>query len=134
MSPVAGTAFSLDSFFAGGRAGDFAPLAPADGSYGVATGIDVVGHVLGGGTVQTTFALPAAAPYPWQQFVLPGTFSGLTSVVFRALGSPNPEFLIDDIVVDSRQITAVSNVPEPGTLALLAAGGFLTIVVRRRRG
>ncbi len=63
--------------------------------------------------------LDSSAPHNWEQFVLPGTFINLSSVVFTALsalGGGTPEFLIDDIVVDS--------IPEPASLILLGTASW----------
>jgi hypothetical protein len=127
MAPAAGGLFSLDSFFAGGRTEDFDLQQPVT-AYGVAEGIEVRGNLAGGGTVLTTFTLDTVAPYDWQQFFLPGEFTGLTSVVFTALGRNNPEFLIDDIAVSTR----VAAVPEPGTAALLGIAALFGGGLRRR--
>jgi hypothetical protein len=78
--------------------------------------------------VLTTFKLDTVAPYDWQQFLLPGEFTGLTSVVFTALGRNNPEFLIDDIAVNTR----ARAVPEPGIAALLGISALAAIGLRRR--
>lgn len=129
MSRVGGGTFSLNSFFAGGRTADFAPGSPVT-SYSVATGIDILGNLLGGGTVSTSVTLGSVAPYSWSQFFLTSQFSNLTSIRFTAQGDgSNPEFLIDDIVVDSQSV-----VPEPESVALVASGLFgLGVVARRRR-
>lgn len=128
MAPVLGGTFSLDSFFAGGRTEDGAIGQPVT-SYGVAEGIEVRGHLPGGGSIVATFGLDTVAPYAWQQFLLPTGFVGLTSVVFTALGRDNPEFLIDDIAVNTR----VAAVPEPGSAALLGAAALSAVGAWRRR-
>ena len=88
------------------------------------------GNLAAGGSVVTTFKLDTVAPYDWQQFLLPAEFAGLSSVVFTALGKGNPEFLIDDIAVNTRVAAAV---PEPGSCALLGVAALVAGSVRRAR-
>ena len=127
MRPRQWGIFTLHSFFAGGRTEDFNPDQPVT-LYDLATGIDILGHLLGGGTVSTSIALDTTVPYDWEQFFLPGTFTNLTSVVFTAQGNgPRPEFLIDDIVVTPQAI------PEPASLMLMSLGLF-ALMAKRRRG
>ena len=128
MSRVGGGSFTLNSFFAGGRTAELTPD-DAVSMYTAATGIDIVGTLFGGGTVSAAIFLDALAPYAWSQYFLPGSFTGLQSVRFSAVGDGStPEFLIDDIVVDAVTVT-----PEPGSFVLLATGliGVLTLVRRR---
>ena len=116
MTESSGAAFSLLSFFAGGRTEDFDPSEPVT-LYSVASSIDILGNLVGGGTVFTSVLLDTQAPYDWSQFFLPSSFTNLSSVVFTAQGDgPDPEFLIDDIVVKMPQ-----PVSEPASLALLGA-------------
>lgn len=124
MTQVGGGAFSLESFFAGGRTAERNPDGPVS-FYTPANGLEVLGNLAGGGTVSFTVALDDVAPYEWKQFVLPGTFINLSSVVFTALGQGStPEFLIDDISVNS--------VPEPATVGLLMIGALGVTYGRRR--
>lgn len=128
MAEATGAVFSLESFFAGGRTADFNP-AGAVLSYSVATGIDIVGTLFGGGTVLASVVLDSIASYDFTQFTLPSTFTNLVSVTFTAQGrGDTPEFLIDDIAVNTDRV-----VPEPGTLALIAGGLLGAGVARRRR-
>jgi hypothetical protein len=129
MTPASGGVFSLDSFFAGGRAEDFEIDQPVT-RYAVAEGIEVRGNLAGGGSVVTTFKLDTVAPYAWQQFFLPEEFTALSSVVFSALGNRNPEFLIDAIAVNTRIAAAVS---EPGSCALLGVAALVAGGLRQAR-
>ena len=128
MVEATGAVFSLESFFAGGRTADFDPASEVTG-YSVATGIDIVGTLFGGGTVFASVVLDSIASYDFSQFSLPSTFANLVAVTFTAEGrGDTPEFLIDDIVVNTDRV-----VPEPGTLALIAGGLLGAGVARRRR-
>lgn len=117
FSQIGGGAFSFNSFFAGTRTADFNPNAESS-FYGTATGLTIVGQILGGGTATANISFNGLS---FEQFFLPGTFTNLTSVTLTAQGnsrSVGPEFLIDDIVVDG----AFAAVPEPSAWALLILG------------
>ena len=117
MAESGGAAFSLQSFFAGGRTADRDPSQPVT-LYSVASSIDILGNLMGGGTVFTSVLLDTQAPYDWSQFLLPASFTNLSSVVFTAQGNGStPEFLIGNIVVNEPH----QSVPEPASLALLGA-------------
>lgn len=123
MSKNDGEAFSLLSFFSGSRYDDFNPNSFS--SYGQATGIDVIGQVVGGGAVENIFNFTSGN---FQQFNLGAGFSNLSSVTFTAIGNRSTvEFLIDNIVVG-----APSSVPEPASAALLGLGLAAFAASRRK--
>lgn len=88
--------------------------------------VELIGALLGGGTVTTSLSIGSS----WASFTLPSTFVGLTSLTFRDTQTAGflvaPGFGLDNIN------TAV--VPEPEAYALTFAG-LLTVgaLVRRRR-
>lgn len=117
-------AFSLQSFFAGGRTQDFNPALAGDAT---ATGIQVVGTT-DSGTVSQSFNFSALQ---FSQFTLNSNFTGLTSVRFTALGDGSPEFLINNISVNA---SASGAVPEPATWAFMLIGfSGAGVMIRRRR-
>jgi hypothetical protein len=126
MTKNGGGAFSLNSFDAGNR------TQPT--MYGVATGIDVLGYLSGGGTINQQFSFNGDS---FDTFTLSVEFANLTSVVFTALGAPfsnpsaatvGPEFLIDNIVVNP------SPVPAPPAFILMLTGlGLLGLTKRLRK-
>ncbi|TXT26728.1 MAG: hypothetical protein FD134_438 [Gallionellaceae bacterium] len=124
MAQVGGAAFSLNSFFAGGR--------NPQGYYSLATSIDILGNLVGGGTVSTSVVLDSSSSYAWAQYSLSPSFSNLSSVTFTAQGNGNrPEFLIDDISINAAPVPAP--VPEPESYAMLLAGlGLMGFAARRR--
>lgn len=122
MAAVGNVAFSLESFFAGGRSQDFNPSAASGAT---ATGIQVVGTT-DSGTVSQNFTFTGVQ---FSQFTLNSNFTGLLNVRFTALGSGGPEFLINNIDVNNR-----GAVPEPATWALMIGGfGMAGATLRRRR-
>lgn len=142
FAPKAGGTFSLNSFFAGSRTKDWNTSVEST-AYGTATGLDIVGQLLGGGTVSAKVAFDGLS---FEQFFLPSSFTNLTGVTLTALGAPRrsgPEFLIDDIVVNGTFNEAVGNgrfnaaVPEPSTWAMMIVGfgllGGAMRTARRRR-
>ena len=93
-----------------------------------ATSVEFTGHLAGGGTVSTTFALPAG--FSFTTFTFDASWTNLLSVVMNGVGStccgptPGNYFGIDNIVVET--------VPEPGVLTLFGLGSAYLIARRRR--
>lgn len=91
----------------------------------------VTGSLVLGGTVSAQFTTAPGGGDVFQTFLLPGTFTGLSSVTIAgATPYPRIEFAVDNIVLNG----GVSAVPEPSTLVLLVGGlGVLGAAARRRR-
>lgn len=89
-----------------------------------AESIEVIGTLAAGGTVTATFVLDGVQDGPgssvdFQQFSLPGTFVGLSQVVFRGIGSnTNDWFTMDNVTVQ----TSSAAVPTPATMGLVMMG------------
>ena len=118
--------FSLTSFDIGGSFKAFPDR--------WASSVLVTGQLAGGGTVSTTVTLPTDPVL--ETFVLPSTFTGLTSVLFSPnanLAFPdtyNYEFVLDNITVNG------GAVPEPATIISTGIAGAIGLVVtawRRRK-
>lgn len=125
MAADGGGAFSLESFYAGGRTADFQPDT-ATGS--TAAGIRVDGTT-SSGVVTQSFAFSGVA---FSQFTLNPSFTGLTNVRFTALGEGQPEFLINNLVVNESLVGG--GVPEPAAWALMLTGFTgAGVMIRRRR-
>ena len=94
-----------------------------------AQSVEVIGNLLGGGTVSVTFALPPA--FSFTTFAFDSSWTNLSSVVLNGVGAgccgpvPGNYYAIDNIVVD------VAAVPEPATLSLLGLGS--AFIFGRRR-
>lgn len=121
MSQAGGASFDLFSIDLAElfRNGDFAESANA-------TRVNLVGNLLGGGTIAATMLLDGfndgtALGFDFQTFILPSTFVNLTSVVLSGAGSSGfggttfNIFAIDNV-------NAVSPVAEPSIVALFAVG------------
>jgi hypothetical protein len=119
LTPVGGGAFDL-SAFEGGESWVIPP-------HTWATQIQVVGYYVSSGTTTQVFDLDLVkSPLAGMQtFVMNASFTGLSKVEFSGIGG-NPEFSIDNV-----RVTGV--VPEPQTVALLAAGLALVAGAARRR-
>jgi hypothetical protein len=118
MSAADASLFDLISFDSGSRLRD-GEVHPTQGS----SQVQVVGNLTGGGTVSTTFAFDGIQ---FRTFLLPSSFTNLSSVVFTGLGSAeSPEMLLDNI-----SVTSTAAVPGPVVGAglpglIMALGGFL---------
>jgi hypothetical protein len=115
--------FSLNSFDLGGSWSDMGRWA---------SGINLTGNLVGGGTVSTYIAMPTS--FAFQNVMLNG-FTGLSSVVFSPVinannGGSNYEFQIDNLAVNQPQAAAV---PEPATWAMMLIGFGATGFAMRRR-
>jgi len=114
LTRVGGGVFRLNSFWA------------AEDNLNASRIITLTGFLSGGGTVTAQFSLDGFFDGPgsandYQLFMLPSTFSGLTSVTFV---DPLADLSIDDITVD---------VPEPSTVVLTLSAMVAFGVARSRR-
>jgi hypothetical protein len=120
MTSAGGGTFSLNALDGDKLWNDDASAAA--GGFPNATEIDVLGNLLGGGTVSATLLLNGGTAF--QHFTLPGTFTNLTSVVFE--GNADHSIAIDNI-------TANTAVPEPTSILLLGSVTVLLVQACRRR-
>lgn len=120
FSPLGGGPFTLSAIDLS-KANTFSTTSAAS--------VEVTGHLLGGGTVSTTFALTPG--FTFSTFLFDSSWTNLSSVVLNGIGSaccgpvPGNYFALDNVVVDT---TAV---PEPGALTLLGLGSAYLIARRR---
>jgi hypothetical protein len=130
MADAGGQPFILSSF--DGAEMFLNSAAAAAGGYPNANQINVVGSLWGGGTVNTMFPLDGIADgvggaADFQTFVLPASFTNLTSVVFSgALVTGLP----GGISLDNINTGVI---PAPGALLLGGIGAGLVHWLRRRR-
>lgn len=112
MAASDGGAFSLTSLYASKLFVNSA--AAAAGGYPNAAALKITGNLTGGGTVSASFSLGGS----FQQFFLPSTFTGLSSVVFFGVldtGLPGGAISVDTIAANS------ASVPDGGaTVTMLA--------------
>jgi hypothetical protein len=117
MTPVSGVPFALTGF-------DAATMFPDLGSGGIV----VVGSLFGGGTVTENINVTTT----FGAFILPATFTNLTSVRFsNAIPSDfrqDPSFSLDNIVIDGG-----NRVPDAGSVAPLFFVAVVGLIAFRRK-
>ncbi len=127
-------AFSLNSFDGAGSF-NFSIESPGVYSYNIPTQINVVGVVVGGGTVTQSFALNRTSVngrLPFTEFHFSSSFTNLVSATFSSSGAVDTVF--NGFTVDNINVSVASAVPEPETYAMLLAGmGVMAAVIRRRK-
>ncbi len=130
---------------AGGQAFDLTQFDGAETHKGApllwAGAIEVVGQYAVGGSVRTQFTLDGVndgrGPLSdFETFVLPTTFTGLSSVSFRVADNRFGQFALDNLVLkDSFQTLSVQSaaltVPEPRSLWLCGAALLLAATARQ---
>ena len=119
FSPIGGGVFTLTEIHLS-KANTFSTTS--------ALAVQVIGNLLGGGTVSTTLTLAPA--FSFTAFAFDSSWTNLTSVVLNGVGAtccgpvPGNYFAIDNI--------AVTAVPEPAMLSLLGLGAAFLLGRRRR--
>ena len=126
MTASGGGAFSLSSLF--GSKVFVNSAAAASGGYPNADILNIIGNLSGGGTVSATFALGGS----FQQFFLPSTFTGLSSVVFSGslTAGGTGGISLDTIVASS---TSVPDSAATGILLALTMIGLGWMAKKRNR-
>jgi hypothetical protein len=127
-------AFALNSFDGAGSF-NFNVIGPGSYSYNIPIQIDVVGVVVGGGTVTQSFALNRSAVndrLPFTAFHFSSDFTNLVSATFSSSGAVTTAF--NGFTVDNINVSIASAVPEPESYAMLLAGlGVMAAAIRRRK-
>ena len=114
--------FSLDGFDLGGSWSDPSRWA---------SGINITGNLVGGGTVITYVDLPTS--FTFESVILDG-FTGLSSVVFNPVINPNNGFNNYEFQIDNLVVNQAAAVPEPGTWAMMLLGfGAACFALRLRK-
>jgi len=110
LTSVNGSPFSLSSISAGNWQGEE-----------ITGAIDLVGHLVGGGTVNASVAAGAT----WGTYRLSG-FDNLLGVDFYGR-------TVYAVAMDNLEVNTSANLPEPASLALLGAGVLGVAAVRHRK-
>lgn len=129
MASTDGSTFSLVNLVAGPGLKN-RPFAPNPFNAQV---LNLTGTISGGGIVSTSFNLAGG----YTTFDLPAGWDNLTAIHFYGSGAPSGgnSIALDDIFVSLNQtnLARLNEVPEPGSLLLLATGFFACSALLRAK-